>query len=226
MKSTRSNTQKRVPKNPIKFQLSLNEEQKEAKRLIVENAITVIKGKAGSGKTLVACQAALDMLFTRQIDSIVITRPTVSKEDIGFLPGSLAEKMDPWVSPIYANMYNLYRRDKIDQIIADNFVEIVPLSFMRGRTFLNSFIIVDEAQNVTNEQMEMILSRIGINSKMVICGDLRQNDLKVRSSSGFDFLCKLEGKVNSFNVIELLKNHRHSIVDEILREYNDVLENS
>ena len=166
------------------------------------------------------------MLFTRQIDSIIITRPTVSKEDIGFLPGSLAEKMDPWVSPIYANMYNLYRRDKIDQIIADNFVEIVPLSFMRGRTFLNSFIIVDEAQNVTNEQMEMILSRIGINSKMVICGDLRQNDLKVRSSSGFDFLCKLEGKVNSFNVIELLKNHRHSIVDEILREYNDVLENS
>ena len=111
MKHTRTNTQKRVPKNPIKFQLSLNEEQKEAKRLIVENAITVIKGKAGSGKTLVACQAALDMLFTRQIDSIVITRPTVSKEDIGFLPGSLAEKMDPWVSPIYANMYNLYRRD-------------------------------------------------------------------------------------------------------------------
>ena len=166
------------------------------------------------------------MLFTRQIDSIIITRPTVSKEDIGFLPGSLAEKMDPWVSPIYANMYNLYRRDKIDKIIADNFVEIVPLSFMRGRTFLNSFIIVDEAQNVTNEQMEMILSRIGINSKMVICGDLRQNDLKVRSSSGFDFLCKLQGKVNSFNVIELQKNHRHSIVDEILREYNDVLENS
>ena len=168
MKHTRTNTQKRVPKNPIKFQLSLNEEQKEAKRLIIENAITVIKGKAGSGKTLVACQAALDMLFTRQIDSIVITRPTVSKEDIGFLPDSLAEKMDPWVSPIYANMYNLYRRDKIDQIIADNFVEIVPLSFMRGRTFLNSFIIVDEAQNVTNEQMEMIISRIGINSKMVI----------------------------------------------------------
>ena len=219
-------TQKRIPKNPIKFQLTLNPEQKIAKRLIIDNAITVIKGKAGSGKTLVACQAALDMLFTRQVDNIVITRPTVSKEDIGFLPGTLMEKMDPWVSPIYANMYNLYRRDKIDKIIADNFVEIVPLSFMRGRTFLNSFIIVDEAQNVTNEQMEMILSRIGINSKMVICGDLRQNDLKVRSSSGFDFLCKLEGKVKSFNVIELLRNHRHSIVDEILREYNDVLENS
>ena len=226
MKSTKQNSQKRAPKNPIKFQLTLNEEQKETKRLILANAITVIKGKAGSGKTLVACQAALDMLFTRQVDSIIITRPTVSKEDIGFLPGSLAEKMDPWVSPIYANMYNLYRRDKVDQIIADNFVEIVPLSFMRGRTFLNAFIIVDEAQNVTNDQMEMILSRIGINSKMVICGDLRQNDLKMQSQSGFDFLCKLQGKVKDFEVIELLKNHRHPIVDEILREYNDVLDNS
>jgi len=216
----KQNSQKRVPKNPIKFQLSLNEEQKEAKRLILSNAITVIKGKAGSGKTLVACQAALDMLFTRRVDSIIITRPTVSKEDIGFLPGSLAEKMDPWVSPIYANMYNLYNRDKIDAIVHEGLVEIVPLSFMRGRTFLNSFIIVDEAQNVTDDQMEMILSRIGINSKMVICGDLRQNDLKVQSSSGFDFLCQLKDKVNDFDVIELQKNHRHSIVDEILREYN------
>lgn len=222
--AVKPNTYKRVPKNPIKFQLTLNEEQKEAKRLILNNAITVIKGKAGSGKTLVACQAALDMLFTRQVDSIVITRPTVSKEDIGFLPGSLAEKMDPWVSPIYANMYNLYKKEKIDSIIAEGLVEIVPLSFMRGRTFLNSFIIVDEAQNVTHDQMEMILSRIGINSKMVICGDLRQNDLKVQSSTGFDFLCKLKGKVKDFDIIELEKNHRHSIVDEILREYNALTE--
>lgn len=222
--AVKPNTHKRVPKNPIKFQLTLNEEQKEAKRLILSNAITVLKGKAGSGKTLVACQAALDMLFTRQIDSIVITRPTVSKEDIGFLPGSLAEKMDPWVSPIYANMYNLYKKEKIDAIIHEGLVEIVPLSFMRGRTFLNSFIIVDEAQNVTHDQMQMVLSRIGINSKMVICGDLRQNDLKVQSSTGFDFLCQLKGKVKEFDIMELQKNHRHSIVDEILREYNALTE--
>ncbi len=215
-------TQKRIPKNPIKFQLTLNPEQKIAKRLIIDNAITVIKGKAGSGKTLVACQAALDMLFTRQIDNIIITRPTVSKEDIGFLPGTLMEKMDPWVSPIYANMYNLYRRDKIDQIINANDLEIVPLSFMRGRTFLNSFIIVDEAQNITHEQMEMVLSRIGLHSKMVICGDLKQNDLKNPRETGFDFLCKLENKVNELGIIELKKNHRHSIVDEILKEYNNV----
>ena len=220
--SIKLNSQKRVPKNPIKFYLQLNNEQKDAKRLILDNAISVIKGKAGSGKTLVACQAALDMLFTRQVDSIIITRPTVSKEDIGFLPGSLMEKMDPWVSPIYANMYNLYRRDKVDQIISDGSLEIVPLSFMRGRTFLNSFIIVDEAQNITHEQMEMVLSRIGLNSKMVICGDLRQNDLKNPKETGFDFLCKLEDKVNELGIIELKKNHRHSIVDEILKEYNNV----
>ena len=224
--SIKLNSQKRVPKNPIKFYLQLNDEQKDAKRLILNNAISVIKGKAGSGKTLVACQAALDMLFTRQVDSIIITRPTVSKEDIGFLPGSLMEKMDPWVSPIYANMYNLYRRDKVDQIISDGTLEIVPLSFMRGRTFLNSFIIVDEAQNITHEQMEMVLSRIGLNSKMVICGDLRQNDLKNPKETGFDFLCKLKRKVKDFDIIELHKNHRHSIVDEILREYNNVLKKS
>ena len=196
------------------------------KQKILDNAITVLNGKAGSGKTLLACQVALDMLFRKQVKQIVITRPTVSKEEIGFLPGDLREKMEPWMQPIYSNFYQLYRRDKIDNILSDGSIEIVPVAFMRGRTFLDSFVIVDEAQNCTHEQTEMIISRLGIRSKMVICGDLRQNDLKVRSSSGFDFLCKLEGKVNSFNVVELLKNHRHSIVDEILREYNDVLENS
>ena len=136
---------KRRPKNPIKFQISLNEEQKRAKSLILDNPITVLKGMAGSGKTLVACQVALDMLFNKEVDKIIITRPTVSKEDIGFLPGDIKEKMDPWLAPIYHNLYGLYNKEKIDKEIEYGNIEIVPFAFVRGRTFVNSFIIVDEA---------------------------------------------------------------------------------
>jgi phosphate starvation-inducible PhoH-like protein len=133
------------PKGPIKFQLQLNEEQKEAKEKILSNAITILSGKAGSGKTLLACQAALDMLFKKTVNKIIITRPTVSKEEIGFLPGDLREKMEPWMQPIYSNFYQLYNKEKIDKILESGQVEIVPLAFMRGRTFLDAFIIVDEA---------------------------------------------------------------------------------
>merc|ERR1711966_578558 len=123
---------------------------------------------------------ALDGLIRRHYSKIVITRPTVSKEDIGFLPGDLREKMDPWVQPIYQNMYALYNKEKIEKCIEDGKIEIVPVSFMRGRTFLDSCVIVDEAQNVTHNQMEMIVTRIGLRSKMIICGDDYQVDLKSR----------------------------------------------
>ena len=165
------------PKGPIKFQIQLNEEQKEAKAKILDNAITILSGKAGSGKTLLACNVALDMLFKKAVTKIIITRPTVSKEEIGFLPGDLREKMEPWMQPIYSNFYQLYNKEKIDKILETGQVEIVPLAFMRGRTFLDAFIIVDEAQNCTNDQMEMITSRLGLRSKMVICGDTQQVDL-------------------------------------------------
>ena len=177
--------QKRKPKNPIKFKISLNEEQKEAKAKILENTLTLLAGKAGSGKTLLACQIALEALFMKEASKVIITRPTVSKEDIGFLPGDLREKMDPWVQPIYQNMFALYDKVKIEKLIEEGKIEIVPVSFMRGRTFLDSVIIVDEAQNVTHEQMEMIVTRIGLRSKMMICGDQHQTDLKKKSESGF-----------------------------------------
>ena len=134
--------QKQGPKGPIKFQLQLNDEQKVAKDKILGNAITVLSGKAGSGKTLLACQVALDLLFKKSIEKIIITRPTVSKEEIGFLPGDLREKMEPWMQPIYSNFYQLYNREKIDEIIENGTVEIVPVAFMRGRTFLDSFIML------------------------------------------------------------------------------------
>ena len=212
---------KRRPKNPIKFNLQLNEEQKQAKALIVDNPVIVLKGMAGSGKTLVAVQAALDMLFNKEVEKIIITRPTVSKEEIGFLPGDLREKMDPWLAPIYHNLYMLYGKEKIDKEIEYGNIEIVPFAFMRGRTFVNSFVVVDEAQNVTHEQMETVLGRLGKGSKMVVCGDIAQIDLKFKKDSGFSFLARIEEHVEGFKVFALKQNHRHEIVSPILKVYQD-----
>ena len=211
--------QKRRPRNPIKFNVQLNEEQKQAKALILESPITVLKGMAGSGKTLVATQVALDMLFTKQVEKIIITRPTVSKEEIGFLPGDIREKMDPWLAPIYHNLYMLYKKEKIDKALQDGDIEIVPFAFMRGRTFVDSFVIVDEAQNVTHTQMETVIGRLGKGSKMVICGDLAQIDLKDKRETGFSFLARLEEHVKGFKTASLEYNHRHDIVGPILEVY-------
>ena len=216
--------EKRKPKNPIKFKLQLNEEQKEAKAKILDNTVTLLAGAAGSGKTLLACQIALDRLFMRDCEKVIITRPTVSKEEIGFLPGDLREKMDPWVQPIYQNMFLLYEKDKIEKCINDGLIEIVPVSFMRGRTFVDSIVIVDEAQNVTHEQMEMIVTRIGKGSKMIICGDDAQVDLKQKRDSGFKFLYAAAKKIKNLCAISLKQNHRDPIVEDLINLYNDAYE--
>jgi phosphate starvation-inducible PhoH-like protein len=213
--------EKRKPKNPIKFKIDLNQEQKEAKAKILQNTVTLLAGAAGSGKTLLACQIALEKLFMREVDKIIITRPTVSKEEIGFLPGDLREKMDPWIQPIYQNMFALYDKIKIEKLIEDGTIEIVPLSFMRGRTFLDSVVIVDEAQNVTHEQMEMIVTRIGLRSKMIICGDDIQVDLKNRRDSGFRFLYKGAKKIKNLEAITLFQNHRDPIVGDLINYYEE-----
>ena len=214
-------TVKRKPKNPIKFKVQLNEEQKIAKQIILDNTLTMLAGSAGSGKTFLACQIALDGLFSRRYEKIIITRPTVSKEDIGFLPGNLREKMDPWLQPIYENMYSLYDKDKVAKCLAEDQIKIVPLSFMRGNTFLNSMVIVDEAQNVTHNQMEMIVTRIGLNSKMIVCGDKKQVDLKRKSDSGFNFLYKAADHINGLASVTLTTNHRSPIVEELIDFYTD-----
>jgi phosphate starvation-inducible PhoH-like protein len=212
---------KRRPKKPIKFNINLNAEQKLAKAEILTNPVTVLQGMAGSGKTLVAVQTGLDLLFTKQIEKIIITRPTVAKEDIGFLPGDIKEKMDPWLAPIYHNLYLLYDKVKIDKCVEEGLIEIVPFAFMRGRTFTNALIILDEAQNVTMNQMEMMLGRLGKGSTMVICGDQAQIDLKHKKDSGFGFLYTLEAQVAGFKVITLKQNHRHEIVEPILKVYEN-----
>ena len=212
---------KRIPKNPIKFKIQLNDEQKQAKAEILENTITLLAGQAGSGKTLLACNVALDGLFRRMYDKVIITRPTVSKEEIGFLPGDLREKMDPWVQPIYQNMFLLYDKSKVERYIEKSEIEIVPVSFMRGRTFVNSIVIVDEAQNVTHDQMEMIVTRLGKGSKMIVCGDTHQVDLKKKEDSGFKFLYNGAKKIKEMQSITLVTNNKADVVQDLIDYYND-----
>lgn len=216
--------EKRKPKNPIKFQVTLNEEQKTAKQVILNNTITIITGQAGSGKTLVACQAALDSLFCKEVEKIIVARPVVTaKEEIGFLPGGLKDKLDPYIAPIYDNMYRLYDKGKIDTLFMEGKIEIIPFAYMRGRNFSNSFIVLDEAQNVTDSQMEMAISRLCEGSKMVIVGDIGQIDLKEKKDSALIFLNKaIPGAVNGVSSLHLKSNHRHPIVEEVLNIYKQL----
>ena len=207
-------------KKGYRFLLSLNDEQKEAKREILDNTVSIILGKAGSGKTLLACQIALQEVLQKKRKKIIITRPTISKEDLGHLPGNMEEKMSPWVAPIYGNMYQLLRRERVDKMIKDGQIEIVPVSYMRGRTFLDASVIVDECQNLDHEQTLMILQRIGLNSRMMFCGDSQQVDLKKNNESGLQFLSSVNS-VNGLHTIELLQNHRHPILDDILKVYKE-----
>ena len=215
------NTSKMPPKTDIKFSLTLSEEQKAAKSLIMETPFNFILGKAGSGKTLLAVQIALDMYFKRRINKIVITRPTVSNEDNGFLPGSLAEKMDPWLVPIRSNMRKVYNKpDILDKMEKEENIELVSLTHFRGRTFDDSVCIVDEFQNLTKQQLQMVLSRLGKNSIMILCGDRYQIDLKFQNDSAIHEVPKIKPS-KYVNEIILTDNHRHESLDEILNLLNE-----
>ena len=209
--------EKRKPKNPIKFGITLNEEQKLAKAEILKNHITAIKGKAGSGKTMLAVQVGLDQLFNREIEKLIIARPYVTAgEDIGFLPGGVDDKLSYLTSPIYNIMYDLVGKPKTEKLVQDGEVIVAPFGFLRGNTFSNCFVMIDEAQNATMKQTELMIGRLGMNSKMVFCGDMSQCDLKNKKESGFDFFLKLELAVPGVRVLHLEKNHRHAVVDPIL----------
>jgi phosphate starvation-inducible PhoH-like protein len=214
--------EKRKPKNPIKFAISLTEEQKQAKQIILENKITVIRGMAGSGKTHVAVQVALDLLFRKEVDKIVLTRPAVtSGEELGFLPGTKEDKLAPYTAALYDAMYALYSKDKIEKEILEGNIEVIPLAFLRGRNFSNCVVVVDEAQNITHSQMELLLGRLCLGTKMIIVGDTAQIDLKDKKQSGFHFLCNNFKEIEGFSVVHLLTNHRDPIVEPILKIYSD-----
>ena len=207
-------------KSPVKFKIPLNEEQKLAKATALESVITVFKGKAGSGKSLLAANIALDLLFRKAIEKIIITRPTViSGDDIGFLPGDMNDKLAPFTAPVYENMHRLHNKEKIEKCIQTGQIEILPVAFMRGRNFTDCLVIVDEAQNLTQKQTELILTRLCHGSRIILCGDADQTDLRNKKDSGFPFLTKYMNDVEGFNIVELKTNHRHSIVTDILNIY-------
>lgn len=216
------NERKKRPKNPIRFQVTLNEEQKVAKAVILQNKITVLKGGAGSGKSMVAAQTALDLLFTHQVEKVILTRPAVTAgEELGFMPGDKDAKLAPYTAAIYDNMYRLYSKEKIDKEILEGRIEVIPVAFMRGRNLTNCCVVVDEGQNISHRQMELILGRLCEGSKMVICGDTAQIDLKDKKMSGFGFICNNLTNVVGFAVVTLKTNHRDPIVEDILKVYMD-----
>src|SRR5210317_789912 len=215
------NISKNPPKGNVKFSISLSEEQKLAKSEILRHPFNFIVGKAGSGKTLLAVQIALDSFFKRQVNKIVITRPTVSNEDNGFLPGSLEEKMEPWLVPIRSNMRKVYNKPAIlEKMEKDESIELVSLSHFRGRTFDNAIIIVDEFQNLTKQQLLMVLSRLGKRSTMILTGDPQQIDLKFSNDSAIHEVPKLKGSKWVYDIV-LKDNHRHESLDEILTLLTD-----
>ena len=215
------NIKKNPPKGKIKFNITLSEEQKESKSNILSHPYNFIMGKAGSGKTLLAVQVALDMFFTRQVNKIVITRPTVSNEDNGYLPGSLNEKMEPWLVPIRSNMRKVYNKPAIlEKMENDENIELVSLSHFRGRTFENSCVIIDEFQNLTKQQLGMVLGRLGKGSTMILTGDPQQIDLKFSNDSAIHEVPKLKPSQFVFS-ISLLDNHRHEALNELLKLLNE-----
>ena len=212
---SKQNIEKSVPKGNIKFEITLSEEQKAAKQSMLHHPYNFIVGKAGSGKTLLACQVALDMFFKRMINKIIITRPTVSTEDNGFLPGSEKEKMEPWLVPIRSNMRKVYNKPLIlEKMEKEESIELVSLAHFRGRTFENSVVIVDEFQNLTRSQLRMALGRLGKGSTMIFCGDNQQIDLKDKNYSAIVDISKITESDFVYKRI-LTDNHRHIAIDDV-----------
>ena len=218
--AVKDNMVKSPPKGAVRFSLSLSEEQKKSKTQILKHPLNFIVGKAGSGKTLLAVQIALDQFFKRQYNKIIITRPTVSTEDNGFLLGSEREKMEPWLVPIRSNMRKIYNKPPIlEKMEKSEQIELVSLAHFRGRTFDNAIVIVDEFQNLTRSQLAMTVGRLGKDSKMIFCGDSYQIDLKDKNYSAYHDMAKL---VNSKYVYKCILNdsHRHDAIDDLLELLN------
>ncbi len=209
---------------PKKSVIPRSERQKEYVRALRQSDIVISAGPAGTGKTFLAVAVGLTMLLDKKIERIILSRPAVEAgERLGFLPGDLKEKVDPYLRPLYDSLYDLFDYEKIQRMIEIGDIEIAPLAFMRGRTLKNSFAILDEAQNATDTQIKMFLTRIGENSKIVINGDPSQIDLPNKSTSGLSRSKKLLGHLDEIAVVDFDHSDvvRHPLVSKIVKAYSD-----
>jgi phosphate starvation-inducible PhoH-like protein len=208
-----------------KFSTPRNDSQRKFMSYLHNHQFKIIiaSGPAGTGKTLFSIEQGIRNYLQGNVEKIIITRPSVSvDEDLGYLPGTLEEKMMPWVRPIYDVLYNFISPKEVEKLIEEKVFEICPLGFMRGRTFKHCWIIADEMQNSTIAQMKMLLTRIGENTRLIITGDLEQNDLKYELNGLEDFLNKIKGRRSqSINSVEFDKNdvERENVVREIIDIY-------
>ncbi|MEC7631872.1 MAG: PhoH family protein, partial [Pseudomonadota bacterium] len=189
---------------------------------IVNHDITFGIGPAGTGKTYLAVAAAVDALERQEIRRILLTRPAVEAgEKLGFLPGDLSQKVDPYLRPLYDALFEMLGFEKVEKLMERNVIEVAPLAYMRGRTLNDAFIILDESQNTTVEQMKMFLTRIGFNSKAVITGDITQVDLPRGAKSGLRHAIEVLSEVDdiSFNFFNAEDVVRHPVVARIVRAY-------
>ena len=215
---------KQLIKTPKKSVIPRSEKQKSYIRALKESDIVISAGPAGTGKTFLAVAVALTMLLDKKIERIILSRPAVEAgERLGFLPGDMREKVDPYLRPLYDSLYDLLDFEKIQKKIEVGDIEIAPLAFMRGRTLKNSFAILDEAQNATDTQIKMFLTRIGDNSKIVINGDPSQIDLPNKSQSGLNRSKKLLGHLKEISVVDFdhIDVVRHPLVSKIVKAYSD-----
>jgi len=213
-----------IIKTPKKSVIPRSEKQKEYVRALRQSNIVISAGPAGTGKTFLAVAVGLTMLLDKKIERIILSRPAVEAgERLGFLPGDMKEKVDPYLRPLYDSLYDLFDFEKIQRMIEIGDIEIAPLAFMRGRTLKNSFAILDEAQNATDTQIKMFLTRIGDNSKIVINGDPSQIDLPSKNISGLNRSKKLLGHINEISVIDFDHSDvvRHPLVSKIVKAYSD-----
>jgi phosphate starvation-inducible PhoH-like protein len=207
--------QKKVLKNEIKYNVVLNEEQKETKALIRNNQIVVITGRAGCGKSLVSAQTALDFLFKKEYESIYVTRAAVEVgHSLGFLPGSLNDKFDPYLEAFKENLVKCYDTAKIDTLVQDGKVVALPVQFIRGKT-IDDVLVVEEAQNLTKAEMLAILTRLGKNGRIIINGDNEQKDIK-DPYNGLSYVIELSKKIEEIKWVKLKHNHRSDLVGKIL----------